>query len=485
MAEQVPEIAPDGPRNARHRSVLRGAIGSRPFRLLWIGQGTSLLGDQFSFIALPWLVLQLTPDPAALGLVLALAGVPRAIFMLIGGAAADRFSPRTVMLASDIVRFVLTVVMSALTFTGFMNLRMLYGFVFLFGLFSGLFLPASSSIIPRLVRSESLAPANALFQGTAQITVFLGPVLAGGLIAWIGNSLLGYASGGTAAAAVGDGGPETAGGLVGIAVALAFDALTFLVSIATLWAMGKNVPEAAEARTAPGAAAGATALPSELDGPATASPVQAPAGSNAAATGGVFAVVAEGFRYVGKDPFLRGVLIIVAAINFMFVGPLFVGIPFLAKTRFPEGAAAFGLIMSGYGGGNLLGYLLSGALTRVPKSGWLFLGVIGLFGIGTIALGFLSTTWIAFAILFVMGVGNGFVSIAFVTQLQLQTSKELIGRVMSLLMFAGVGLVPVSQALSGTVLRFGSAPLFVVAGLSLIATSIVSAGNVHIRKKVF
>ena len=69
------------------------------------GQGISHLGDQFHLIALPWLVLTLTHDPFQLGLVLALAGIPRAAVMLFGGAFADRHSPRVIMLVSDALRF--------------------------------------------------------------------------------------------------------------------------------------------------------------------------------------------------------------------------------------------------------------------------------------------------------------------------------------------------------------------------------------------
>ena len=67
-----------------------GTLGAvfrvRNFRLLWIGQGISVLGDQFYMIALPWLVLQLTGDALAVGTVLALVAFPRALFMLVGGA---------------------------------------------------------------------------------------------------------------------------------------------------------------------------------------------------------------------------------------------------------------------------------------------------------------------------------------------------------------------------------------------------------------
>src|SRR5713226_3608991 len=84
-----------------------GPLSVRNFRLLWIGESISLLGDQFYMIALPWLVLQLTGSALALGTVMALAGIPRAVFMLLGGALVDRFSPRSVMIASNVARLAL------------------------------------------------------------------------------------------------------------------------------------------------------------------------------------------------------------------------------------------------------------------------------------------------------------------------------------------------------------------------------------------
>src|SRR5512137_3083 len=92
------------------------------FRLLWIGQGTSLLGDQFFMIALPWLVLKLTDDPLALGIILALIGIPRAIFMLVGGAVADKYSARVVMLVSDVLRLLLTILLAVMILTGWLQL---------------------------------------------------------------------------------------------------------------------------------------------------------------------------------------------------------------------------------------------------------------------------------------------------------------------------------------------------------------------------
>src|SRR5215510_6401160 len=103
-------------------------LSVRNFRLLWIGEGISLLGDQFYMIALPWLVLQLTQSPLALGTIMALAAIPRALFMLVGGAFVDRFSPRAVMMASNFARLVLVALLAALVLTNTIQIEMLYVF---------------------------------------------------------------------------------------------------------------------------------------------------------------------------------------------------------------------------------------------------------------------------------------------------------------------------------------------------------------------
>src|SRR5512135_2004823 len=100
------------------RTSIQKIFHNRNFSLLWTGQGISLLGDQFEMIAVPWLVLKLTNDPLALGSVLALSSVPRAAFMLLGGAISDRFPARTIMLISDAVRLALAAALAAAVLTG-------------------------------------------------------------------------------------------------------------------------------------------------------------------------------------------------------------------------------------------------------------------------------------------------------------------------------------------------------------------------------
>jgi MFS family permease len=399
---------------SEEKNSMRNVFAIRDFRLLFIGVSTSLLGDQFALIATPWLALQLTGDPLALGIVLALEGIPRALFMLFGGAITDRFSPRVIMLAADVVRLVLTILMAVVVFADVVQMWMLYAFALGFGLVAGFAIPAGTSIVPMLVKENDLQAGNSMVMGVGQLVGFVGPVVAGILIGKFSESLL------------------------GIGLAFGIDAFTFAVSALTLWLMR-----------------GGGKLPSATD---------------AINKESIWAAIVTGLKYVWDDQALRLIFLVIAAVNFLFVGPILVGIPVLADQRLAEGAVAFGLLMSGYAAGNLGGFLLAGVLPRPTGSTMrLFLIVLlAVFGIVLGIMGFINFTWVDFGLMLLLGLGNGYITIILLTWIQTRTPKTMLGRIMSLLMLASAGLVPVSQAISGAVGTWNLTLLFVLAG-SLIA----------------
>jgi MFS family permease len=400
---------------AKKQNPMLKVLSIRDFRLLWIGSATSILGDQFAFIATPWLVLQLTNDPLILGIVLALEGIPRAVFILIGGAITDRFSPRTIMLASDVVRMILTGLMAAVIFTGTIQIWMLYVFGLAFGLVAGFAIPASNSIVPMLVAEEDLQAGNSVSMGTMQLVSFVGPTIAGIVIA-------GYAQ-----------------SPVGVALAFTIDAVSFAVSALMLWLIRSGRKRAEH--------------PQEES---------------------VWSSIGTGIRYLWNEAGLRFMFIIVTFTNFLFVGPLLVGIPVLAAQRLPEGAVAFGLLTSAYAGGNLVGYLLAGSLPR-PTGKGLTIFVVGLvcaFGLVLVALGWVSITWIDFALMLLIGVGNGYIAILMFTWIQQRTPKEMLGRMMSMLLLSNIGLTPVSQAVAGAVSKWNLTGLFFSAGGLMVILSV-------------
>ena len=87
--DELVATAPAAPR-PRPWTVFKSAS----FRKLWVATTLSLFGDFFNYIALAWLVLQLTGSGLALGSVLVVQALPRAVLMVVGGALADRLSAR-------------------------------------------------------------------------------------------------------------------------------------------------------------------------------------------------------------------------------------------------------------------------------------------------------------------------------------------------------------------------------------------------------
>jgi MFS family permease len=402
--------------NTTQNPMLR-AMTIRNFRLLWLGQATSLLGDQFHMVAGAWLVLKMTADPLALGGVLAAGGITRAFFTLIGGAVSDRVSPRRLMIFSDIFRLLLSALLAVQIMTGTLQVWMFYVYAILNGILGGLFGPAAMSIIPRLVPEQDLQGGNSVVTGSNQLISFLGPATAGALVAAFKV-------------------PSTGAG-----VAMAFDAITFLVSILTLSQMHITAERVEKA------AARITEL---------------------------FSSLRAGIAYLVKDPALRFMFLLMAVANLAFGGPVIVGIPYLANTRFPEGAAAYGLIISGYAGGNLLGVILSGAFPRQSRRFIeLFLvAMFAMFAAGLASLGWIPFTWLAMTDLFILGILNGYLQIIFITALQRNTPKEMLGRLMSLVLLAGMSLVPLSQAIAGSFLRWSVTALYLTGGGLLLACAI-------------
>jgi MFS family permease len=399
-------------------------LSVRNFRLLWIGESISLLGDQFYLIALPWLVLQLTGSAFALGTAMALAGIPRALFMLVGGALVDRFSPRSVMIVSNFARLVLVALLSALVLTNNIRIEMLYAFALAFGLADAFYFPGQTAIVPQLLPQDQLQAGNTFVQGTAQLSGFLGPVLAGGLIA-----LLGHPSSA-------DGVPSTQG----IGIAFGLDMLSFVASLLCLTLM--RIP---------------------------ATTTQAGDQQN------VIASIKAGFAYLWSQSALRAFFLLIVAMNFLVLGPITVGIPVLANTRLAEGAAAFGIIMSAFGGGALLGIILSNVVPlKLQHMGTMLLLIVSVLGFGIALMPLLTSTVLIAVLALVMGVANGYTTIALFTWMQKRVPQELMGRVMSLIMFSSVGLAPVSNALAGAILQINLNVLFMGGGLLMAALSLFS-----------
>jgi DHA3 family tetracycline resistance protein-like MFS transporter len=323
------------------------------------------------------------------------------LFLMLGGVVADRQPRRRVMMAADVARAVVLVVLGTLSLSGALELWMLASLAALYGAGEAFFGPAFSALIPELVPSDLLLPANAVQHAVRPIAgKAIGPALGGGIVAWLGPG----------------------GGFL-------LDAGTFAFSFACLAAL--RVRET----------------------PTGAAPV------------GALREVREGFAYVRAHAWLWATLLSAAMCILVFWGPEEVLVPYLVKNEFGGTAAAFGLVMAVGGLGDAAGSFFMGRrkLPRRPVTFMYWFWGLGMLPLAAYAAA--TETWhllpLAFAFGFAMSTGL----VGWSTLMQTRVPRELRGRVTSLDWLVSLGLAPLSFALTAPVSdAIGIDATFIVAG---------------------
>ena len=164
------------------------AFRSRDFRLLWSARTVSLVGDGAFLIALGWRTTTLTGSATWLAIVLMAHSIALLATVLIGGALADRYSRRLLMIGSDLARVVIMGALAILDASDQLSLGLLLALAVGFGLADGFFYPAAGGIVPLVVESHELASANTLIGVSRQASFVIGPALAGSIYGIAGSA---------------------------------------------------------------------------------------------------------------------------------------------------------------------------------------------------------------------------------------------------------------------------------------------------------
>jgi MFS family permease len=167
------------------RAAALHALRSRDFRLLFAGQSLSLVGDFAYLAALAWTANRLE-GPRALAVILAVNAVCMLATLLVGGALADRYDRRRLMIASDLSRGATVAVLALAAGTGNLGLPLLIVLSGIVGLADGFFTPAFGGIVPLVVDAPLLPSANALIGFARWGGVIVGSALAGLLLSVTG-----------------------------------------------------------------------------------------------------------------------------------------------------------------------------------------------------------------------------------------------------------------------------------------------------------
>lgn len=392
----------------------------REYRLLFAGQTVSEFGDAFGAVALPWLVYRLGGGASQLGFVVAVYGLCRLVTTPLGGVLADRLGAWRVMMVSDAGRVALSGGLAAVAFTGVGGTLGLAALAGGTGLLAGLFLPAAFTITPGLLPDDDLAAGNALSGTAAYAAGLVGPALAGGLIV-----------------------------LLDPGAAFVVDGATFAVSALCLAVIGRTSRRPATPRDTPTGAPG---------------------------RGGLWRVL------VGSR-LLQGFLVVTAVANLTVGGMMRVGLPALANGALRAGPGGLGTLLAAFSAGCLGGGLLTALLTGLGRRGATAMvsGLVMAAAVGLAPFGGLVGAAVA---LFVAGATSTGTNILVITLIQQEVPRALLGRMMGVLTFVGLGLFPVSVAVTGLVTaRWGATAIFVVTGGLLAAGFLSGLAQPAIRRR--
>jgi MFS family permease len=330
------------------------------FLRLWIGQGTSFVGDAVSMVALVVLVVQITGSASAVGGALVARLLPT-IASPLAGVMADRVDRRVVLVASDLARAVLVL---GLVFAR--DLATIYVLVFLMGLARTVFNPTVRAAFPSVVGGGDLTRANALISGTFSTSIMVGPALGGLLVA-----------------------------SVGVDAAFLADAVTYLISAFLL----STVPLLRPRRE------------SEEEG--------------------FVRALRSGFGYLIGTP-IPLAIVLGAFLTILTINATVPAEVFLAKETFGAGDAGYGLLVSLWGGGMVLGSAMMAVFgDRINLVLLYFLSIF----VGACALvgtGLAPAFVLALGALTVEGTATGIDNVATDTILQKRVPEVFLGRVFSI-----------------------------------------------------
>ena len=385
------------------------------FRLLLAGRAVNALGNSFAPIALAFAVLDLTGSASDLGLVVGARTLVNVIFLLFGGALADRMPKNLLMVGSCVAAAGTQGAIAALVLTDTATIPLLIALSAVNGMVGALALPASSAIVPQLVPADLRQQANAL-----------------GRLLFNGAAIIGAPIGGIVVAAVGPG--------WGIAV----DALSFLLA-AVCFALVK-IPAPVRA---------------------------ADAEPEVKTRSNIFIDLREGWSAFISRTWLWVVVAGFCVLNASWSGSLFVLGPVIADDTI--GRRAWGFVLAAETAGMIIGAIVA---MRLRLRRLLFVGVVCCTGMAlpVLVLGSYPHLGLLLAVAFVAGLGVEQFGIAWETTMQEHVPPEKLARVYSYDMVGSFVAIPIGQVAVGPIAQaigveqtmIGAAVLIVLAGLGFV-----------------
>jgi MFS family permease len=386
----------------------------RDYRLFWYGNVMAVSGQQMQWVAQGWLIYELTGSPVLLGIGGLARAIPATLFALVGGALADKWDQRRLLLSVQFLQMGVLALLASLTLTEVIEV---WQVLLLISVTSGLQSfenPARQAIFPRLVPREALVDAVSLNATVHPGSRFVGPMLGGFLMAGVAEA---------------SGLP-----LAGAAAMFYLTAFGHLVNFRLLsWI---NLP-----------------------------PIQRSGGRESLLTD-----LTGGLKLVAATP-IFATLIGATYLNQFFGWSFQALFPVFAKDVFGGGEVELGLLYSAVGGGSLVGTVIATNLSSARRRGVVILtGFI--VGGGFLAVASASPALeLALALLVLVGASQAVFNVSAQSTMHQLVPAEYRGRVMGIWSMTHTTVQPLGQLQMGVVAALASAPFAGVAGGIAIMTA--------------
>nr|WP_223192412.1 MFS transporter [Paenibacillus sedimenti] len=388
---------------------------SRSFPYLWLSQLISMVGSSITTVILPMVVYSLTGSTTMMGIVMGIYMLPYVLMLPFSGWVVDRYDRVRIMMLSNVIRFIVMLLIAIFIFTDWLSVHILFVLVGVNGLMEGLFQPAFSAVRATVFTPEIRNAANALTQMSIQAVRLIGPVL-GGLI--VSSFSPGFGFG--------------------------LDALTYLLSFLCLIQLVKYL---------------ARELPKKK--------------TDTEATFSWKSDLMDGITILKGHPWLWITILAFSFINICYSGVIVVLIPWLFKVHLQLDPFIYGIGIACSGGGAIAAALLFGSRTNWKRRGVLAYGGALLSGLALLLMPFTTSSIGLASLMALEGFGLMIFGLIWETSLQELVPAEAFGRVASLDLLGSFALLPVSYVLIGWIADkiggISTMAIFAAVGIAAVA----------------
>ena len=354
------------------------ALGHADYRLYLGGmlfRGTAVW---MQLVSLPWLAVELGAGPAELGLVVGLQFLPTLVISPLGGVLADRMDRSRVLTITQIGSALQGLGLFWLASSGAATIPALLAFAFSFGVLTAIELPVRQAYLTELVPSDAVSSAVSLHSTAWNTTRFIGPGLAGIIIATLGVA----------------------------ASFLVSAVMAALVAISILWLERHRFHPPRQAQS----------------------------------TSGVLSSLSDGAKFASGEPQIRWALILVTAGGIFGIQSFQTLAPLYVSDALGLGGGAYGAFVAVWGGGAVAASYVVTLMAHGDRRIWLVGGAAGL-SLLLAFLAWVGSAPVAFAAVVLLGFAQISLAQNAMVTVQIAAPDEMRGRVMGLYttVFQGTG----------------------------------------------